>query len=41
MVEDGSVIQDGPGHTVGQILGMFYADDGLLRSRDPEWLQGD
>ena len=22
-------------------MGVFYADDGIIGSRDPEWLQGD
>ena len=39
-VEYKAVIQNGLGHAVGQILGVFYADDGLLVSRYPEWLQG-
>ena len=34
MVEEKSVIQDGLGHTVGQILGLFYTYDCLLGSRD-------
>ena len=39
-VKDVSVIKDWLGHMVGQILGMFYADYGLMGYRDPEWLQG-
>ena len=30
----------GMGHTVGRTLGIFYMNDGLLVSWDPEWLQG-
>ena len=33
-------IQDGLIHTVGHILGVFYADYGLLVSRDLEWMKG-
>ena len=33
------VIHDGLVHTVCRILGVFYADDDLLGSRDPEWIQ--
>ena len=26
---------------VGRCMGMFYADDVMVVSKDPEWLQGD
>ena len=29
---------DGLGETVGRYLGFFYADDGMVRSRDSDWL---
>ena len=38
-VEYGSVIQDRLRHAVGRSLDMFYADDGFLGSREPEWFQ--
>ena len=25
---------------VGRFMGVFYADEGMIGSRDPEWLQG-
>ena len=28
------------GHGMGRGLGFFYAADGILGSRDPEWIQG-
>ena len=40
MVEDEAVIQEGLGHAVGQKLRVFYVYDGILGSRDPEWIQG-
>ena len=40
VVEYGAVIHDRLGHTVGQSLGVFYADDGLLGYWHPEWMQG-
>ena len=40
MVEDKEVPQDGLGNAMGWILGVFYAEDGLLDSREPEWTQG-
>ena len=40
MVEDEAVIQDRPGHAVGQRLRVFYVYNGILVSQDPEWLQG-
>ena len=39
-VEDKAVIQDGLGHVIVRILGVSYEGDGLLGSRDPEWIQG-
>ena len=39
-VEYEAVIHYGLGHAVGWILGIFYADDDLLVSREPEWIQG-
>ena len=38
-VEDQRVAYDGLGETVGRCLGAFYADDGMVGSRDPDWLQ--
>ena len=40
MVEYGPLIHNGLGQTVGQILGLFYTDDGLLVSRGLYQLQG-
>ena len=40
MVEDEVVIQYGIVHVVEQSLGVFYIDDGILGSRDLEWLHG-
>ena len=40
-VEDGEVTQDGLGQAVGQIMGVFYADDEILGSQDLACLQGD
>ena len=40
MVEDKEVPQDGLGNAMGWILGVFYAEDGLLDSQDPEWTRG-
>ena len=31
---------DGLGMAVGRSMGIFYADDSLIGSQDPEWLQG-
>ena len=39
-VEENSATHDGIGMVVGRCIGMFYADDSMIRSRDPEWLQG-
>ena len=38
--EEKSAIHDGFGMVVEISRYMFYADDGLIGSRDPEWLQG-
>ena len=40
MLKDEAVIRDGLGHAVGRILGVLYADYGLLVSLNPEWLHG-
>ena len=34
------VIYDRLGHAAVQSLGVLYAENGILGSRDPEWLQG-
>ena len=34
------VIHGGLGHAVGQSLGVFYVDNGLLRLWEPEWIEG-
>ena len=39
-MEDVAVFRDGLDHMVGQILGIFYADGGVISSRVLEWLQG-
>ena len=39
-VEDEAIIQDGLVNTVGRELGVFYADEDILVSRDLEWLMG-
>ena len=39
-VEDESATHEGLGTTVGQFMGIFYADGGMIRSKDPYWLQG-
>ena len=39
IVEDESSIHDGLRMAVGRIMGMFYADDGIIGSWDPEWIQ--
>ena len=38
-VEDQRVPQDELGETVGICLGVFYADNGMVGSRDSDWLQ--
>ena len=40
-MEDESDLHDGLQTAVGNIIGMFYSDDGIIRSRDPKCLQGD
>ena len=39
-LEDVAVIHDGLGHAVGRSLEVFYAENGFIGLRDPEWLQG-
>ena len=39
-VEDDEIILDGMVHAVGRSMGVFYADDGLIESRDSKWIQG-
>ena len=41
IVEDDAVVHDRLGYAVGQIMRVFYVEDGLLGLQDPEWLQGD
>ena len=38
-VEDQRVAQDGLGETVGWCVGVFYAENGMVGSREPDWLQ--
>ena len=38
-VEDQSVDHDGLGETIGWFLGGLYANDGMVRSQDADWLQ--
>ena len=38
-VEDQRVDHDGMGETVGRFLGVFYDNDGIVGSRNSEWLQ--
>ena len=38
-VEDQMVAHDGLRDTVGWFLGVFYAEYGMVRSRDSDWLQ--
>ena len=33
------VVRDGFGEAVGGCLGVFYINDGIIGSRDPDWLQ--
>ena len=35
-----SNICDGLGIAIGMIIGVFYADDVIMGSQDPEWIQG-
>ena len=37
--EDQRVAHDGMGEAVGRCLEIFYADDGMVGSREAEWLQ--
>ena len=37
--EDQRVDHDRLGETVGRCLGVFYANDGMVGSRDAEWMQ--
>ena len=36
-VEDHRVAQDGLKETIGRYVGVFYADDGMVGSRDLDW----
>ena len=38
-VEDQRVDNDGLGDTAGRCLGVFYADDGMVGSRYPDWMK--
>ena len=38
-VDDQRVAHDRMREAVGRCLGVFYADDGMVGSRDSEWLQ--
>ena len=38
-VEDQRVAHGGLGETVGHCLRVFYDDDGMVGSRNPDWLQ--
>ena len=38
-VEDQRVAQDWLGEAIRRCLGVFYSDDGMVGSRDPDWLQ--
>ena len=38
-MEDLAVVHDGLGHVVSHILGVFYADNGIMVCLDPYWLQ--
>ena len=39
-VEDKSTTHEGLGMEVGRCTGVFYADDSMIVSKDPEWIQG-
>ena len=39
IVEDQRLTNDGLGDTVRRCLGVFYANNGMVSSRDPDWLQ--
>ena len=38
-MEEQRVDHDRLGKTVGRCLGVFYAEDGMVGSQDPDWLQ--
>ena len=38
-VEDQRVAHDGMGEAIGRFLGFFYVDDGMVVSRESEWIQ--
>ena len=38
-VEDHRVDHDGMGETVGRCLGVFYANNGMVGSRESDWMQ--
>ena len=38
-VEDNRVAQNGLGEAVGRCLRVFYANDNMLGSIDPDWMQ--
>ena len=40
MVDEKLVTHDGLALSVGRRMRIFYVDDGLVGSREPEWLQG-
>ena len=40
-MEDDSATHDGLGVAIGRCTGLFYADAGIIVSRDQECLQGD
>ena len=39
-MEYDSSIHDRLGMVVGRCMGVFDADDGIIGSREPEWIQG-
>ena len=39
-LEDESAVHDSNRMVEGRSLGIFYANDGLIGLRKPEWLQG-
>ena len=38
ILEEQRVAHDGLGETIGRCLGVFYANDGMVGTRDPDWL---
>ena len=40
MVDDQLSVQEGLGLALGRCLVIFYANGGMVESRDPDWLQG-